>query len=110
APGLIEQCARVFVLVLECEVRDVARDHEMIRVSGSGGEHGEQIVATVHAPASQNEIRVARDAFIENDTAPFGSSPREDVQIRDMGDAKRLTCGVSCRVHNSKSTENTGEE
>ena len=36
--------------------------------------------------AMQKEICVTGQPFIEDDAAPRGGGPRENVQVRDMGD------------------------
>jgi hypothetical protein len=84
---LVEQRSRLLVLVFQRQVGDVAGDHEVIRLLGSGRKHGKQVLAAMYAASVQNEVRITRQPLVEDDAAPFGGRPRKDVQVGDVRDA-----------------------
>lgn len=78
----IKQRPRLFVLMFQREVCNIAGNDEMIRRCSGGGKYFEQILAPMHTSAMQDEIRVTGHPFIEDDAAPLGAGPREDMKIR----------------------------
>ena len=86
----VEQPSRLLVLALEREVRDVTGDDDMIRACRGGRQDREQVLATVHAAAAQDEICKTGDALVEKHFSPLHASRRENVQVGDVRDAQHL--------------------
>ena len=91
APSRIDKQRRcLFVLVFEREVGDVTGDDEMVGSLGRGGEHSQEVLATVDTTAPEDEIRVPRDSLVEDNAAPLRGCAREHMWIGDVCDADHL--------------------
>ena len=71
--GVDEQPDRLLVLALERQVRDVSGDDEVVGRGRGGGQHRQQVVAPIHARAGHQEVRVARDALVEENAPQLDS-------------------------------------